>query len=166
METSMLSGIYRLQKMTVPELQREWEAVFGSPTTSTNRQHLWRKLAWEVQARARGGLNDNARARLDELGEDAWNVATSRHQRAHDAAATPDEPEPRVVPIRDLRRPAAGTVIVREYRGHQLRLLVLDDGFELDGIRYDSLSEAARAATGSRWNGWLFWGLVDRKRKR
>ena len=61
--------------------------------------------------------------------------------------------------------PPAGTLITRTYRGRELRLLVLDDGFELEGVHYRSLSEAARAVTGSRWNGRLFWGLTERKRK-
>ena len=67
---------------------------------------------------------------------------------------------------RDPRLPAPGSTIVREYRGQTLRLNVLDDGFELDGVHYGSLSEAARVVTGQRWNGPLFWGLRDRKRQR
>ncbi len=67
---------------------------------------------------------------------------------------------------RDLRLPSPGTVLTREYRGRELRLLVLDDGFELDGQRFGSLSEAARHVTGSRWNGKLFFGLTKRNRKR
>ena len=67
---------------------------------------------------------------------------------------------------RDPRLPPPGSTIAREYRGQTLRLQVLDNGFELDGIHYDSLSEAARVVTGQRWNGPLFWGLRDRKRKR
>ncbi len=66
---------------------------------------------------------------------------------------------------RDPRLPSPGTVITRTYRGRELRLLVLSDGFELDGVHYRSLSEAARAATGSRWNGRLFFGLTERKRR-
>ena len=65
---------------------------------------------------------------------------------------------------RDPRLPSPGSTIVRECRGRTLRLNVLDDGFELDGSHYDSLSEAARAATGAHWNGRLFWGLSKRSR--
>ena len=36
---------------------------------------------------------------------------------------------------------------------------MLDDGFEYQGRRYKSLSAIARAITGTRWNGPLFWGL-------
>ena len=39
------------------------------------------------------------------------------------------------------------------------------DGFELDGQMFGSLSEAARAVTGQRWNGPLFWGVTQRKRR-
>jgi hypothetical protein len=42
---------------------------------------------------------------------------------------------------------------------------VLDDGFEWDGRRFDSLSEIALAVTGSKWNGWLFFGLTKRTRR-
>jgi hypothetical protein len=42
--------------------------------------------------------------------------------------------------------------------------VVRNDGFEIDGVVYGSLSEAARGVTGQRWNGPLFWGLRTRKR--
>jgi hypothetical protein len=35
----------------------------------------------------------------------------------------------------------------------------LADGFEWQGRRYQSLSAVARAITGTRWNGPLFFGL-------
>ena len=43
-------------------------------------------------------------------------------------------------------------------------MLVVDDGFEWDGRRYRSLSEVARAITGQRWSGPLFFGLRKRTR--
>ena len=51
-------------------------------------------------------------------------------------------------PRRDPRLPGAGSTLVRKYRGQDLRVLVLDDGFEWDGRRFDSLSEVAFA-------GWI-----------
>jgi len=41
---------------------------------------------------------------------------------------------------------------------------VLEDGFEWDGVVYRSLSAVAKAVTGSRWSGHLFFGLKKRKR--
>jgi hypothetical protein len=44
---------------------------------------------------------------------------------------------------------------------------VLTNGFEYEGQHYTSLSAVARAATGTRWNGWMFFGLTgDESRKR
>jgi hypothetical protein len=43
---------------------------------------------------------------------------------------------------------------------------VLADGFEYDGKPYKSLSAIARAITGTRWNGWLFFGLRKQGRGR
>jgi hypothetical protein len=47
----------------------------------------------------------------------------------------------------------------REWRGVTHRVLVLDQGFEHQGTRYGSLSEVARAITGTRWSGPRFFGL-------
>ena len=38
-------------------------------------------------------------------------------------------------------------------------MTVLADGFEWQGRPYRSLSAVARAITGTRWNGPLFFGL-------
>jgi hypothetical protein len=43
---------------------------------------------------------------------------------------------------------------------------ILADGFEYEGRRYGSLSAVARAATGTRWNGLLFFGLTERAKRR
>jgi hypothetical protein len=40
---------------------------------------------------------------------------------------------------------------------------VLADGFEYQGRRYKSLSAIARAITGTRWSGPLFWGLRNHR---
>ncbi len=153
--------------MSVAELQREWEAVFGSSPTGANKQHLWKRLCWELQARAHGGLSDATRTQLDELGEDAWNRATSRRQRAHIAEpAARTEPPHKVTQIRD-RRLSPGTVISKTYKGHELTVVVREDGFEFDGGMFGSLTAIAKHVTGSHSiNGKLFWGISRRDRRR
>jgi hypothetical protein len=80
-------------------------------------------------------------ARLEALGErlDGGNVVL-RRRRADD-------------------RPLPGTRLVREHRGVQHVVAVLADGFEFEGRPYASLSAVARHITGTRWNGWTFFGL-------
>ena len=67
--------------------------------------------------------------------------------------------------IRDPRHPSPGTILSRQYHGREIRVVVLDDGFEHDGQHYGSLSALARAVTGARWNGRLFFGLTKRTRR-
>jgi site-specific DNA recombinase len=55
--------------------------------------------------------------------------------------------------------PIAGTRLIRQWQGVEHCVTVLDDGFEYQGAKYRSLSAIARAITGTRWNGPLFFGL-------
>ena len=58
-----------------------------------------------------------------------------------------------------------GWVLVREHRGVEHTVTVLQDGYEWQGRPYRSLSAIARAITGTRWNGPLFFGLVNHRRR-
>ena len=56
--------------------------------------------------------------------------------------------------------PAAGTVLVREYKGVEHRVIATADGhYDFEGRMYPSLSMIAREITGMRWSGPLFFGL-------
>jgi hypothetical protein len=59
-----------------------------------------------------------------------------------------------------------GTLLAREFRGRDIVVKVLDKGFEYDGRRFKSLSAIAQEATGSKWNGFLFFGLAESKEPR
>ena len=48
---------------------------------------------------------------------------------------------------------------MREWQGRTYGVLVLDDGFSWQGIRYRSLSAIARKITGTAWSGPLYFGL-------
>ncbi len=63
--------------------------------------------------------------------------------------------------IGDPRRPVAGTRLVREWNGTEHTVTVLRDGFDFEGRKYQSLSAIARTITGTRWNGWRFFGLRE-----
>jgi hypothetical protein len=55
-------------------------------------------------------------------------------------------------------RLSPGTLLVREWAGQEHRVTVLDDGFCWRDQIFRSLSEVARAITGTRWNGPRFFG--------
>jgi len=65
---------------------------------------------------------------------------------------------PRATGTHDPRRPAPGTTIKRTFKGKELRLTVLDDGFRFEGTVYRSLTAAALRATGyPAVSGPRFW---------
>ncbi|MEJ0060771.1 MAG: DUF2924 domain-containing protein [Terricaulis sp.] len=57
-----------------------------------------------------------------------------------------------------------GAVLRREWNGQFHEVHAVDDGFRYDGAHYRSLSEVARAITGTQWSGPRFFGLVARKK--
>ncbi len=102
---------------------------------------LERRLAYRIQELAYGGLKPETIARLEALGEqiDGGNITLRR--------------------IRQDQRPIVGTRLLREYQGVEHVVTVTRDIFEYQGRPYQSLSAIARAITGTRWNGWMFFGL-------
>jgi len=56
----------------------------------------------------------------------------------------------------------ASAVLAGEWKGEVYHVRVLEDGFELAGEHYRTLSATARAITGSKWNGYVFFGLKKR----
>ena len=156
MYKTTLGDLGALRQMTVAELRVRWRELYGEDSRSRNKDFLWRRLAWRVQELAYGGLSDAAKARLAELAPSGF----VRAQLPRGFAPGPAKP------IRDRRLPSPGATLVRRYKGVDVRVLVLDDGFEYDGRRYESLTEIARVVTGSARNGWLFFGLTKRQRAR
>jgi len=143
-----------LEAISVHELVHRHIELFGLAPRSRNRESLLRRCAWRLQERALGGLSGAARRRLAELqAEIDLGVAhPPRRATGRVGAAT--------------RELAPSTVLCREWRGTTVEVRVREDGtFEHAGVVHRSLSAVARAVTGARWNGRLFFGLVERTRK-
>jgi hypothetical protein len=156
-----------LERMTGGQLQRRYAEVFGEPARSGNRQWLYRRVAWRLQALAEGGLTERARTRARELARDAdVRLRPPPGLSVAPAPAALRTVSGRVTAGRDRRLPAPGTVLRREFKGQQYRVTVLPGGFEHDGRTYRSLSAVAHAITGSHWNGYLFFGLAGVKEDR
>ena len=74
--------------------------------------------------------------------------------------AKPMPATPRATRARDPRLPVPGTTITRTFRGRELRLTVLDEGFRFEGETYRSLTATALKATGyPAISGPHFWKL-------
>jgi hypothetical protein len=140
----VLRRLAALQTAPTTDLKAQWRALFGKEPPPFNRPYLQSRLAYRIQELAYGGLKPETRARLEALGEqlDGGNVVLRR--------------------IRADSRPLPGTRLVREYDGVEHVVTVRADDFEFEGRPYRSLSAIARHITGTRWNGWTFFGLKGR----
>ena len=136
-----------LKTTPTPDLKKQWRELFDSEPPPFNRRYLESRLAYRIQELAYGGLKPETVRRLERLGEEL------------------DGGDKKKRGIRlDRDRPITGTRLLREWQGVEYVVTITADGFEWQGRPYQSLSAIARAITGSRWNGWIFFGLKDHRR--
>jgi hypothetical protein len=141
MTDGVLAQLAALPGKTTPELKQLWRELYGREPPSFNRDFLVKRLAYRIQELAYGGLSARAEAKLDRLIADEEARLNGK------------------IPKRREDRPIAGTRLIREWRDVEHTVTVLDDGYEYQGRPYRSLSAIARAITGTRWNGRLFFGV-------
>ncbi len=116
------------------DLIERWVGFHGSPPIKTMTQDLLaRGIAYEMQVRQLGGLTPAERKALGTL-------AQGRTSPSPGALKT-------------------GTRLYRSWRGVTQEVLVLEGSYGWRGKSYASLSEVARAITGTRWSGPRFFGL-------
>ncbi len=135
--------------MTVGQLRERYACLFQEESRSGNRRYLIKRMAWRLQSLELGSLSERALQRARELaGESEIRVGPPRSSA-----------EGRLVVERDRRLPPPGSRLTRVYKGRTLQVIVLEQGFELEGQRYRTLSALARTITGSHLNGYAFFKL-------
>ena len=157
--------IEALRAMTTGQLRDKYAEVFGEASRSYNRQFLFRRVAWRIQALAEGGLSERARRRALEIANDA-DLRVQPPRDAFSECGAPPADQVTVVRVKrgaDDRLPMPGSLLVRDYRGQQVIVKVLEDGFEYADRRYSSLTAIAQEVTGTKWNGFLFFGLTGKE---
>ncbi len=139
MTTAILTQVAALPAMPTDKLKAMWRELTGTEPPPYNRTFLVKRLAYRLQELAFGGLSPQAERRLDDLADELDGKK---------------KPKPK-----DMTAPIAGTKLIREWQGVLHEVTALAEGVEWQGRRYQSLSAVARAITGTRWNGPLFFGL-------
>ena len=123
--------IAALGKLDLPQLRAVWSLRYGAPPATRTPELLRLMLGWRLQAEVHGGLDALSRRQLKLSG--------------------PLECEGRALGV--------GAKLTRQWQGERVEVVVTEDGFEWNGTSYKSLSSAATAIAGSRWNGPRFFGL-------
>jgi hypothetical protein len=148
LEASAHSIVSGLEGHDVNGLRRQWRAhLGGEPPAHFQRWLLMRVLAYRLQADAFGGLDRSI-----------WRMLRSGKEQ--DAAVPFDRRAPQT---RDGVGLKAGALLVREWKGRLERVMILKEGFAWNGQTFGSLSQIAKAMTGTNWNGHRFFGLRQGK---
>jgi len=131
----------RIKTLELPDLKSRFLEISGVPLPKFMRAALARRaVAHVLRESVDGGLDRETQKRLDQLVS----------QMVPNSCAPPPNPN------RKLR---AGTRLVREWQGKVHEVAVTKEGFVWSGRSYSSLSSIASAITGTKWNGWVFFGV-------
>ena len=135
METNAYSpSTDSLSTMSYSELVKFWQETFHHPPPAKCGETLLKgALAWQIQAKNLGGLSASE---LKTLRQSALSSTSNKTLNL-----------------------AVGSRLVRVWQGNTHQVTVLDKGFEYSGQHWLSLSAIARAITGTRWSGPVFFGL-------
>jgi hypothetical protein len=144
MTESILAHITALKTLPAPVLKQRWRELFDTEPPPYNRRFLESRLAYRIQELAFGGLKPETIERLEAIADGLEGKRSKRRSSLHS-------------------RPIAGTRLIREWKGAEHCITVRDDDFEYQGRPYKSLSAIARAITGTRWNGLVFFGLKNQR---
>jgi hypothetical protein len=149
-ETSSVEAeIARLRGLDVKALRARWRASFGRiAPPQVSRHLLFAMLAYRLQAEEMGDLD----------------AETLRFLKQIDLTPSKQAAVPLTQAFERRRRDLSpGTVLTREWESQHHKVMVLDGGFAWQGRSYRSLSEIAKAITGTKWNGPRFFGLREKK---
>lgn len=135
--------IEALGQMSPAELRAVWRDTFKQAAPDVSPDLMGRAIAYRWQERQHGGLPTSVTRDIVRLTRVL--VRTGTLEGPSELSLKP------------------GTRLVREWNGRTLNVLVCDEGFELDGRQYGSLTQIARDVTGAGWSGPRFFGLKNRK---
>ncbi len=136
---SLASELARLPSLDRQELADKWRELYGNePPHKIGSKFLMHAIAYRLQENVYGGLKPATHRYLTKVAAEA---STGQKVSAPPAVIKP------------------GTRLLREWHGTMHEVIIQPNGVSWAGKQYRSLSEAARAITGTRWSGPLFFGL-------
>ena len=136
----MKTKITQIENMQYPQLCAMFAELFNGAVCPTNTRTLKNRLIYKVQEMHLGGISQSdMQLLLDISGQKGARLGSSS-QTAGQATSM--------------------IHYIREWKGKKYDVTQISEKcYELDGVQYKSLSAVARAITGTRWNGKLFFGV-------
>ena len=133
---TLAEQLAELPALSSKALRERWVLVTAAPVPRVSPSMLRLALGYELQARALGGLSRSAQQRLAQLASAKTDTSSVR----------------------------PGMRLIREYEG-VVHVVTIGEGgvVQWNEREWRSLSEVARAITGTRWSGPAFFGLKHRK---
>ena len=125
--------VAEIESLGLEGLREFWRERYGAPPPLRSEPIMRQLLSWRVQAQALGGLDADTRKALARTG--------------------PVQAEGVHLGV--------GARLTRIWKGREVTLVVEEQGFRWDDKLFPSLSAAATAIAGTRWNGPRFFGLRD-----
>jgi len=157
-DNAVLMEIESLRRASMTGLREKFREVFQEEARSRHRGHLFRRIAWRLQALADGDLTERARGRANEIAQDAdLRMIAPRDFFSVGGEAIETTGGNRQ---KDRRLPLPGAMLSRKWKGRTILVEVLAKGFRFENQQYTSLSAITVAVTGTRWNGLAFFGLT------
>lgn len=125
--------VAEVSQIELDQLRDLWKQRYGVPPSLRSVPIMRQLLAWRLQAEVHGGLDPDTRRALARTGNIA---AEGKHL-------------------------GIGARLTRNWKGRDVEVVVEEKGFRWNGRHFPSLSAAATAIAGSKWNGPRFFGLRD-----
>jgi hypothetical protein len=137
-----LAELVELSTLDRRELVEKWQLLYGTePPVGVRNNFLMHGIARRMQEKALGGLKPATRRFLEKAAQDK----AFQQQKMPAVSIKP------------------GTRLLREWHGVTYEVIIMESSVMCNGNHYRSLSEVARAITGSRWSGPLFFGLKKKE---
>ena len=135
----MKTRITQIENMQYPQLCAMFAELFNGAVCPTNTRTLRNRLIYKIQEMHLGGISQSDMQLLLEI------------SGQKDAKFKTDS---------KVAQTTSMIHYIREWKGKKYDVTQISEKcYELDGVQYKSLSAVARAITGTRWNGKLFFGV-------
>ncbi len=133
-------SLQHLPNMTTQQLREHWSYAWKlKPPKCISRRMLLTSLRYKLREVRGEGLSHEQQAKLDQL--------VRAYKRSQSDGTK------RQMQIK------SGTQLIRQWNGKRHTVTVKNGFFEYDAKIYKSLSAVASEIAGTRWNGWVFFGV-------